>query len=170
MSKSTQENLSKSADQIEEESRKIMRVLEIAKQQQRSFMEDSWDARIPLECSTPKMLSCIGREIQQEIRRNSISLATGIKRKSSPQAEQGTMRKQKFNSSGNLTSEINMEKISKEGKKETTDDDNKVSKENEQESTNDDKKINDEEETTTKNDDGSMKRSNHEGGSYLIKI
>ena len=65
-------------------------------------MEDTWFERIPLECSNPKMLSCIGREIQKEIRRNSISLATGLKRKGSPMNMDEKTQKKKFNSSNDI--------------------------------------------------------------------
>ena len=61
-------------------------------------MEDTWNNRIPIECSTPKMKSQIGKEIEREMRRNSVSLATGLKRKSSPM-ESMKVTKQKYDSS-----------------------------------------------------------------------
>ena len=85
-------------------------MLKLAKLQHQSYMEDTWDKRIPLECSTPKMVSCIGRQIQNEIRRNSISLATGYKRKSSPQSDEKSSQKMKFSSSSNIPNVIRKEK------------------------------------------------------------
>ena len=72
-------------------------------------MEDTWCERIPLECSTPMMLSCIGREIQKEIRRNSISLATGQKRKGSPMNVDEKNQKKKYNSSNDIPDYVNDE-------------------------------------------------------------
>ena len=48
------------------------------------------------------MFSCIGREIEKEIRRNSISLASGYKRKFSPPGSDRTNQRIKYNSSGNI--------------------------------------------------------------------
>ena len=93
-------------------------MLKIAKSLQQSFMEDTWDERIPIECSTPKMRSCIGKEIEKEQRRNSISLATGFKRKLSPQGAQEANQRVKYNSIGNLLDEITMSEREEKNKSE----------------------------------------------------
>ena len=57
-------------------------------------MKETWNSRIPIECSTPKMRSQIGKEIEKEMRRNSISLASRLKRKNTPkESERATKRR-----------------------------------------------------------------------------
>ena len=111
-------------EELVRESKKIVEVLRIAKIQHQSYMEDTWEERIPLECSTPKMLSCIGKQIEQEIRRNSISLASGFKRKCSPLGNERINQRKKYNSSKNIPDDLlNM---SKEQNKEDVEIDNCV--------------------------------------------
>ena len=79
-----------------------MEVLRLAKLQQQTYMEDTVEDRIPIEFSTPKLLFFFGRQVENEIRRNSISLASSFKRKISPQGDKTSTRRVRYNSSNNL--------------------------------------------------------------------
>ena len=90
---------SNSVDELLKESNKITQVLNLARLQHESLMEETWGGKIPIECSTPKMQSSIGIEIQNEIRRNSISISSGFKRKNSPEDPDAKNQRIKLNRS-----------------------------------------------------------------------
>ena len=69
-------------------------------------MEETWEDRIPIECSTPKMLSYFGRQVENEIRRKSISLASGFKRKFSPQGDEDKLSRRRCGSSNDILQDI----------------------------------------------------------------
>ena len=65
---------------IQTETKKVIDTLGLVRLDEETAMEETWGGKIPVVCSTPKMTSIIGREIQEEYRRNSL----GKKRKFSP--------------------------------------------------------------------------------------
>ena len=87
---------------MEQESDKIIGILKVANEQHRTFMEETWNERIPVECSTPKMLSWIWKEIEMEFRRNSISMAKGFKQKGSPLSNDEKNRRTRHSSISDL--------------------------------------------------------------------
>ena len=74
---------------IQTESNKVIETLALAGITDKTELEEGWNGRIPAVCSTPKMTSLIGREIQEEYRRNSLSK----KRKCSPEVNIDKTRK-----------------------------------------------------------------------------
>ena len=98
---------------MQHESNKIIKILKSVKEQHLTFMEETWDERIPLECSTPKMSSCIGQEMEKEFRRNSISMAKGFKRKGFPLNGDKTTQKIRHNSGNDLFNFVRKELLNK---------------------------------------------------------
>ena len=81
---------------IQTESNKVIETLALAGITDKTELEEGWNGRIPAVCSTPKMTSLIGREIQEEYRRNSLSK----KRKFSPEENKDKNQKTKPNTPG----------------------------------------------------------------------
>ena len=86
---------------IQSESKKVVETLGLAGITDETELEEIWNGKIPAVCSTPKMTSLIGREIQEEYRRNSLSK----KRKSSPELDQDKHQKAKPNTPQNPSRE-----------------------------------------------------------------
>ena len=81
---------------IQKESTKVIETLTLAGATDETNLDEGWDGKIPAVCSTPKMTSLIGREIQEEYRRNSLSK----KRKCSPEENKEKNQKTKPNTPG----------------------------------------------------------------------
>ena len=75
---------------IQKESNKVIETLTLAGATDETNLDEGWGGKIPAVCSTPKMTSIIGREIQEEYRRNSLSK----KRKCSPEENKEKTEKQ----------------------------------------------------------------------------
>ena len=104
--KTTSKPTGETAEELNQESNKILEVIRLARMQHETYMEETWEERIPIECSTPKLLSFYGKQLETEFRRNSISLASSYKRKISPQGDRENLRRIKFNSSTNIPQDV----------------------------------------------------------------
>ena len=78
---------------IQTETKNSVDALGLARLTDKTDMEETWDGKINMVCSTPKMTSMIGKEIQEEYRRNSLSK----KRKFSQEMIKGKNQKVKPN-------------------------------------------------------------------------
>ena len=89
---------------IQSVSKKIVETIGLATMTDETELDETWNGKIPAICSTPKMTSLIGREIQEEYRRNSLSK----KRKSSPEMDKD--KNQKLNQTPHRTNTKNKER------------------------------------------------------------
>ena len=87
---------------IQSESKKVIETIGIAATDE-TELEEVWNGKIPAICSTPEMTSLIGKEIQEEYRRNLFSK----KRKFSPEIEKNKNQKAKPNTPQNPGEEHN---------------------------------------------------------------